>query len=169
MWIIYLEMEYKMWINYLVMEYKMWIIYLEMEYSTHSILHLKGNDPHFILEFEWMNTSFTFSTEISHYLVAIVVSNGTVGCLSRFVNEYKMWINYLVMEYKMWIIYLEMEYSMWIIYLEMEYRMWINYLVMEYKMQNDKKYIKQMYHIWEKWIMWHCDTEYNQKWFPEVS
>ena len=33
-----------------------------------------------------MNTSFTFSTEISHYLVAIVVSNGTVGCLSRFVN-----------------------------------------------------------------------------------
>ena len=45
--------------------------------DPHSMLHLKVNDPHFILEFEWMNTSFTFSTEISHYLVAIVVSNGT--------------------------------------------------------------------------------------------
>ena len=33
-----------------------------------------------------MKTSFTFSTEISHYLVAIVVSNGTISCLSRFVN-----------------------------------------------------------------------------------
>jgi hypothetical protein len=32
---------------------------------------------------------------------------------------------------------------------------------MENRMQNDKKYIKQRYHIWEKWIMWYCDTEYN--------
>jgi hypothetical protein len=57
MWIIYLEMEYRMWIIYLEMEYRMWINYLVMEYKMQ-------NDKK----------------------VAIVVSNGTVGCLSRFVN-----------------------------------------------------------------------------------
>jgi hypothetical protein len=61
------------------------ILHLKVN-DPHSMLHLKVNDPHFILEFEWMNTSSTFSMEISHYLIAIVVSNGTVSCLSRFVN-----------------------------------------------------------------------------------
>jgi hypothetical protein len=38
MWIIYLEMEYRMWIIYLEMEYRMWINYLVRNKNKNGFL-----------------------------------------------------------------------------------------------------------------------------------
>ena len=64
-----------------------------LHWKSNTILNYKINSPCFIhvlslLYYQGMNTtSLTFSMEISHYLVAIFVSNGMFVCLSRFTNS----------------------------------------------------------------------------------
>ena len=60
------------------------IFHLPSPYPLHwkinSILHHKFNGS---WQFEWMNTSLTFFTEIYH---SFIVSNGTLSCLFSFVR-----------------------------------------------------------------------------------